>query len=136
MNEHAKFAQDNRAFEWLPWVITGGTDGYCTAYDPNENRIMGSFAAHSDSVSGLAYLEAEEKLVTSSYDGLIHIWEVSNTKLPWRAASRQPSPIGALSDNEASFTCLDVWRTFEKGSYLVAAGNEAGRVSVFDIRTG
>lgn len=49
-----------KQFERLPLVAVGTSDGRVVAYDPNTNRVLGSFPAHATEVVACRYLPAAQ----------------------------------------------------------------------------
>ena len=81
-------------------------------YDPNTNRVLGSFPAHAVEVVACRYLPATQLLLTLASDGVAKVWDCDPDVAPWnfQAASRQTplAPVALFVDQEAAATSADV----------------------------
>ena len=62
-------------------LITGHEDRQIRFFDPNQNKIMKSIVAHTDSVSSLSTGLNEYEFLSASHDGSIRCWDMRIFKL-------------------------------------------------------
>jgi len=68
---------------WSPsddWIASTSIDGSIFIWDSSDQRKVGTFLGHTESISGLAWSADSTKLATTSDDGTIRIWDVQNKK--------------------------------------------------------
>lgn len=86
--------------EKLNLLLTGHEDRQVRLFDPNQNKLIKSFIAHTDSVSCLNIGLREYEILTGSHDGSIRCWDTRIYKLLYDIpAHRRKYDEGVLSIN-------------------------------------
>lgn len=57
---------------------SGSRDGMVKVYSLRSLKTIRNLQAHSSDISGIAILDAEQKIVTASYDGTCRLWDLSS----------------------------------------------------------
>ncbi|KAF8059207.1 lvsF [Scenedesmus sp. PABB004] len=114
----------------LPLMLAGCQSGRLLAYAPNAGRLLGSFAAHEDSVSAALPLGAGGgRFATASWDCCVKVWDVAEGRAPW--TSTLPLATQELRDVDSG-----VWALSASASgQLLVTGSDEGTVAAWDLRT-
>lgn len=75
---------DHRSFTLTPdgkSVISGGSNGFLTSYDPRTGKVLHDFIGHTGDVYALAVSPDGQRLVSGSLDQTLRLWDIANGKL-------------------------------------------------------
>lgn len=62
------------------WLASAGRSGRIALYRMPEAAFVRAWQAHTDSVNGLAFLDAS-RLLSAGYDGRMYIWDINGERL-------------------------------------------------------
>lgn len=132
----------------LPVALCGSYDSHVYAFSVELGRVVGSFQAHNDAVSCLAWLgscagQAEGcsglgaagsssgsslRLATGSWDASVRVWDLGDGRHPWgsgAAAAGSPALLATLGDLPGGVWAL---AASADGNLLLAGGRLGGCV--------
>jgi WD40 repeat protein len=76
------------------WILTGGADGRAMLTEAETRVLIRQFRGHFDAITGVAFADLDRKVVSSSFDGKLMIWDArsGDQKRIWNVFSGAVDP--------------------------------------------
>jgi len=83
------------------WLLTGGADGRAMITEVENRLLIRQFRGHYDAITGVSFAAKDSRVITSSFDGKLVIWESKSgtQKRSWNAFSGAIDPQKKWSRN-------------------------------------
>jgi WD40 repeat protein len=101
-------------------VASGGSDGKISIWEIDTGRNTLNIKAHKSYAVGLVFTPNSKRLISSSFDRWIKVWDIENGVCLQSWQSSMPCFRSALSND----------------GKLMASGSEGGNVSIWEVETG
>jgi WD40 repeat protein len=118
----------------LVFTDNGALLGYGIGYsmvrvwDVHSGKVLGPDTAHSSPITGVAFTDDGNRLISVDFDGELCSWDLRNTTEEYRAK---------LKGGDARlFPYRDRWALTGNARYLAGAGGSSDQVVVWDVNSG
>jgi WD40 repeat protein len=129
-------------------AATGSLIGDCSVrlWDLDTGKAVHILKGHTERVMGVAFTPDSKKVVSSAWDGAVRIWDVATGKELLRCSADSEGAAGAprlglaekrpIKGPEGTVGTHFYGVAVSPDGRLIASGNEAGLISLWDLATG